>query len=88
MPATTPSLDIAATIRTFITSNYLYREADSLADTDSFVEKGIIDSMGILELVKFLETTFAISVADDELVPDNFDSVRNVSAYVRRKMGA
>jgi acyl carrier protein len=88
MPTTTPGVDIAAAVRTFIADNYLYREgADSLADTDSFVERGIIDSMGILELVKYLETTFAIAVADDELVPENFDSIRNVAAYVRRKLG-
>jgi acyl carrier protein len=81
--------DVEAAVRAFIADNYLYREGvGSIADTDSFLARGIIDSMGILELVTFLESTFGISVADDEVVPDNLDSVAKVAAYVRRKLGA
>jgi acyl carrier protein len=88
-PNTMPMTDVDATVRTFIADNYLYREGiGSIADTDSFLTRGIIDSMGILELVTFLESTFGISVTDDEVVPENLDSVARVAAYVRRKLGA
>jgi acyl carrier protein len=81
--------DIETAVRAFIADNYLYREGvGAIADTDSFLARGIIDSMGILELVTFLESTFGISVADNEVMPDNLDSVAKVSAYVRRKLGA
>jgi acyl carrier protein len=74
-------------LRTFLADNYLFRGgADSIADTDSFLSQGIIDSMGILELVAFLEQTYSIRVADEELVPENLDSIRQVSDYVRRKL--
>jgi acyl carrier protein len=81
--------DIEAAVRAFIADHYLYREGvGSIADTDSFLARGIIDSMGILELVAFLEQTYAIRVADDEMVPENLDSIRRVSDYVRRKLAA
>ena len=81
--------DVASAVRQFVAENYLYQEGDaSLADTDSFLAKGIINSMGILELVTFLESTYPIRVADDEVVPDNLDSIRQVAAYVRRKLAA
>ena len=86
-PQTATGADIEATLRKFIAENYLYREGvDSIADTDSFLAGGIINSMGILELVTFLESTYPIRVADDEVVPDNMDSIRQVAAYVRRKL--
>ena len=60
----------------------------NLDNDDSFLEKGIIDSTGILELVSFIESEFEIDVKDEELVPDNFDSVSKMSAYITRKIGA
>jgi len=78
--------DVEGTVRGFIADNYLFRAGGSLSDTDSFLASGIIDSMGILELVSFLESTFGISVADEEVDPDNLDSVSKVAAYVRRKL--
>jgi acyl carrier protein len=56
-------------------------------DSDSFLEGGIIDSTGVLQLVAFLEETYGISVGDDEVTPENMDSIENVSAYLRRKLG-
>jgi acyl carrier protein len=73
-------------IRTFIVQNFLYDESDDgLKETDSLLEKGIIDSTGILELVSFLEETYSIQVEDEELIPENLDSIANATAYVKKK---
>jgi acyl carrier protein len=75
--------DILGRVRAFIEENFLFREDISgLADTDSLLESGVMDSTGILELVAFLETDFAIQMADAEIVPENLDSI---AAYVSRK---
>ena len=81
------SLDaVSAEIRQFVIANFLFgQNADSLKDDDSFLESGVIDSTGVLELVGFLGTQFNITVADHELVPDNLDSVNKVASFVCRK---
>ena len=73
-------------IRQFIIENFLFGDDDGLKDDASFLEEGIIDSTGVLELVKFLEDTFSITVDDDELTPENLDSVNNVAVYLERKI--
>lgn len=78
-------MDVAVVIRNFIVENFLFEESQSLKEDTSFLEGGIIDSTGILELVSFLEEKFGISVADEELVPENLDSIANVVAYLSRK---
>jgi len=78
-------MDESNVIRTFIIENFLFEENPSLKEGTSFLESGIIDSTGILELVSFLEEKFGISVADEELVPENLDSIANVVAYLGRK---
>ena len=72
-------------IREFIIENFLFGESNGLEDDTSFLEEGIIDSTGILELVTFLEETYGISVEDDELVPENLDSIDNVAQYLNKK---
>ena len=73
-------------IRGFIVENFLFGESDNgLKDTDSFLESGIIDSTGILELVAFLEENYDIHVEDEELIPENLGSIVDVTAYVQRK---
>ncbi|MEW6110135.1 MAG: acyl carrier protein [Nitrospirota bacterium] len=75
-------------IRNFIVENFLYgQDDDTLSDEVSFLEKGIIDSTGVLELVSFIEENYGISVEDVELIPDNFDSLNKLSHFVSRKMG-
>jgi acyl carrier protein len=76
-----------AEIREFIVENFLFGNDDGLQNDTSFLEEGIIDSTGVLELVTFLEETYEIQVEDDELIPENLDSIDNVAAYVERKMG-
>lgn len=73
------------TIREFIEDNFLFREdADTIGDSESLLEAGLIDSTGILELVAFLEQEFAISIADQDIVPENMDSIARIDAYVAR----
>jgi acyl carrier protein len=81
------SKTIRETVRQFVTSNFLLgRGSESLSDDDSFLDHGIIDSTGILELVSFVEQTFGVRCEDDELVPDNLDSVNRVTAFLVRKL--
>ena len=73
-------------IRDFIVENFLFGNDDGLKHDTSFLDEGIIDSTGILELVSFLEEEFGIAVEDEELVPENLDSIKNVTEYLERKM--
>lgn len=80
-------MEISSKIRGFILENVLIgSDETALDDNDSFLEKGIIDSTGILELVSYLEEEFEIEVKDDELVPDNFDSVSRLAGYIEGKI--
>ena len=73
-------------IKEFIIENFLFGNANGLKDNTSFLEEGIIDSTGVLELVSFLEEKFEIMVDDEELIPENLDSINNITAYLERKM--
>lgn len=76
-------------IRQFIIDNFIFDDrANKLNDDDSFLEQGIIDSTGVLELVMFVEETFGIEVADEDVVPENLDSVRGVTEYVTGRLPA
>ncbi len=77
--------DIKSKIREFIVENFLFGDDDGFDDESSFLEEGIIDSTGILELVNYVEEEFSIGVDDDELVPENLDSVNNLTAFIQRK---
>jgi acyl carrier protein len=80
---------IAQDIREFIVSNFLYgQDEGKLADDQSLLEHGIVDSTGVLELVGFLEQKFGVSVEDRELLPENLDSVQNATRFVSRKLDA
>ena len=73
-------------IRDFVVENFLFGESNGLKDDSSFLDEGIIDSTGILELVSFLEEEFSIRIEDEELIPENLDSVNNVVAYLGKKI--
>ncbi len=78
--------DTVATIRQFIFDNFLFDAAEEdLGNDDSFLEQGVIDSTGVLELVEWLEETFDISVDDEELIPENLDSVNQLAAFITKK---
>jgi acyl carrier protein len=83
------AVEIEQTIRKFIGQNFLFGQGvDGLRGRDSFMEKGIVDSTGVLELIAFLEQQFGVAVQDDELVPENLDSVDSVVGFVGRKLAA
>jgi acyl carrier protein len=82
------TIDIKSRVRAFIADNFILGEGSKdLGDSDSFMQRHVIDSTGFLELVTFLEETYGFSVADEEMIPDNLDSLDNLDAYVRRKLG-
>jgi len=73
-------------IRNHIAKNILFNDKGyPYPDDASFVEEGIIDSMNVMELILFVEEDFGIEVADEEIVPDNFNSVRRMADYIRCK---
>lgn len=80
--------DTKTSIRNYIVENFLFGEADGFADDTSFLDQGILDSTGVLELVSYLEKTYGIEVGDDDLSPENLDSVDFIYAYLKRKQGA
>ena len=75
-------------LRRFVVSNFLFgQEDDRLGDDTSFMESGIIDSTGVLELVQFVEQQYGIQVEDEDLIPENLDSLSNLAKYVSAKQG-
>ncbi len=82
-------MSIEQEIKTYILENYLFTDdASLLSSADSFLEKGILDSTGILEVIYFIEEEYGLKVEDEEMVPENLDSVENLVAFVRRKQDA
>ena len=81
--------DYATQIKAFIIENFLFNaEGSSLGDDESFLESGIVDSTGILEVVAWIEETFGIMVPDADLLPENFDTVQRLAAYMHRSAEA
>jgi acyl carrier protein len=80
-------MEIQEQIREYILENFMYSDdSDELRGDLSLIDSGIMDSTGVLELVGFIEESFGIQVEDTELVPENFDSVDRITAYIQRKM--
>lgn len=78
--------DIKASVRQYILDNFLMGDAGAqLQDDQSFLDHHIIDSTGFIELVSFLEETFKIKVLDEEMIPENLDSLNNIERFVRSK---
>ena len=79
-------MTIEQRLRTYILDSFLFTDDESVLDNDdSFLEKGIIDSTGIMEMVSFLEQEFGIQFDDEDMVPENLDSVSRIIAFVSRK---
>jgi acyl carrier protein len=71
----------------FITTNFLFDESSNvLGEADSLLETGVIDSTGVLELVAFIEETYGIKIDDEEIVPENLDSIENITLFVTQKI--
>jgi acyl carrier protein len=79
-------MDTQNAIRRFVAENFLFSANGSTLDGNlSFLEAGIVDSLGIMELVRFVEDRFGIEVADEEVVPSNFDTINRLTAFVEAK---
>lgn len=79
-------MDVKEQIRRYVAENFLFSDNGFELDNDeSFLEAGVVDSLGVLELVTFVEENFDVQVADEEIVPDNFDSVDRLADYIGRK---
>jgi len=73
-------------LRSYVLENFLFTDDDgALSDDDSFLELGIVDSTGIMEVILYVEEEFGMTVADDEMTPDNLDSVDSLVAFVQKK---
>ena len=78
--------EIKKELRHFINSNFMVGEAlRNFSDSDSFLHRGIIDSMGVVELLAFAQKQYGIKVAPAEVLPNNFDSLENLDRYIRAK---
>ncbi len=79
--------DYASMAREFIVANFLFgADSSTLGNDDSFLETGVIDSTGILEVVAWIEDTFGFRVADSDLLPENFDSISRLGNYISRTL--
>ena len=77
--------DIRSQVKDFIIDNFMFGSGNGLTDATSLLNEGIMDSTGALELIAFLEETFQVDVEDEEMIPENLDSIDNVVAYLGRK---
>jgi acyl carrier protein len=73
-------------VRTFVVENFLFGEANGLGEDTSFIGDGIVDSTGVMELIAFLESKFSITIEDEEVVPENLDSLRRLSLFLESKL--
>jgi acyl carrier protein len=73
-------------LRQFILANFWVPDAQAIKDGTSLLDSGVVDSTGILEIIGFLESEFGIKVLDEEIVPDNLDSVQRIADYLARKL--
>lgn len=74
------------TVKDFVLENFLFGDGEHFAEDTSFLESGIVDSTGVLELVTFLENTFDIRIEDDELVPENLDNLKSITQFLELKL--
>jgi acyl carrier protein len=79
--------DIKKQIIDFITSNFLFDDAQASVDeTKSLLEAGIIDSTGVIELIAFIEETYGIQMEDEEIIPENLDTILDITYYIKKKL--
>lgn len=79
-------MNVKHEITRYIIDNMLFGDGDKLDGTVSFQESGVLDSLGFLELITFIEEKFGIEIVDGELIPENFDTLQRVSHFVQQKL--
>lgn len=81
-------MSIEKKLRQYVLNNYLFTDDESaLVNEDSFLERGIIDSTGILEMISYINKEYNVVISDDEMIPENLDSINNMVAFITRKLG-
>lgn len=80
--------DLVTDLRKFVIDNFLFGEEEPFSNDDSFLEMGIIDSTGVLELIAHIESTYGLKIQDDELDPQNLDSIERLVSFINRKQTA
>jgi acyl carrier protein len=80
-------MDVAATIERFLRDEILYGEDRGLDRQSSLIASGVLDSVSLLLLVQFLESTYGLTIGDDDLVPENFETLERIVAFVGRRAG-
>jgi len=80
--------DLAASVREFILKQFPLARKHRINNTDPLLESGVLDSMGVLDVVAFIEQEYAISVSDDDLVPENFQSIDRIAAFIQGRAKA
>ncbi len=79
--------EICQKVEHFIMEQFVFDQDQGIDKDESLLESGTVDSTGMLEVVLFLEENFGIKVKDDEMVPDNLDSVNQITNYIAGKLG-
>lgn len=80
-------VDALETVKSYVVENFLFGDDHRIGPDTDFIENGILDSTGVLELIGFLEEKFGIRVEDDEVVPNNMNSLEKITLYISRKTG-
>ena len=80
-------MSVEQEIRAFIVDNFLFGDDAGLREESSFLREGIVDSTGIMQLVSFIQESYGIAVEDEELVPENLDSIKRVASFIKSKRG-
>jgi acyl carrier protein len=87
MIMSTTQESIRTTVLNFLQKNFVFDEKKQIADDESLIGAGIVDSTGILEMIGFLEETYGVSFLDDELIAENFDSLGRIASFMKKKIG-
>jgi acyl carrier protein len=80
-------MEITEAVRKFIVTNFYVPAGDALRDDDPLLEHGVVDSTGVLEVIRFVEDTYGFRLDDDEIIPENLGSIANIAAFVERRRG-
>ena len=80
-------MELKVQVRAFVTSNFYVADPAALEDSASLLDHGIIDSTGVLEVIGFIEETFGFTVEDNEMLPENLDSIEHIANFIARKKG-
>lgn len=80
-------MSVVGAVKEFLTEQEYIKSAEVIDESESLLERGIIDSVGVLNLISFLEETYGINIDEDDLMPENFDSLSAINSYVNRKNG-